>query len=501
MHDTHDTGPAPITVREAVTVISAIAGIVLLALAGALFAGCAVAPPPVVEPPPVPTPVARVVRTTLWADGRAVTAGTVALLSDDGRTVPCAFDGPRVACVLDPATPAPYGAHLSVAVDGYRATTIHFALTGEANQDVADIGLEALPRLSRLRLAGRHGLVDPQGQPVPWQSVTGFQVVELVAHGREGEAARFLASLGPANSARVLLMAANLFNLSPAEGLAALPATLRLAEQTGRYLELVVLADTGSYPDVDYRAVAVQAAAVCQASPACALLEIGNELWPLHGTQAKALGELGYLLALRDAMRAAAPDVPISLGSTHADQDESDRMRDGDYLTIHGARDDGDEGWRWVRHTNEQRALADRVDRWAINDEPRRDDLDCGRQVGIALLARLFSLGDTFHARAGLFAQPFEGAEAAAFACRARGWAAVPTAWRGRYLNAGFVGSPVRGFSGAVRVYSSVSLTDGDQAYTLVLGATPALRIEWADGWSRERVLEAGGAQLWRVWR
>lgn len=481
--------------RSGIIFAACLGGMAALAL---LFAGCAVAPPPVVMPDPVPVPVSRYVRTTVWAGGAALTDGAVALLSDDGRAVTCHFDGPRVTCPLDPATPAPYGAHLSVAVDGYRPTTVHFALTGEPNQDVADIALAAVPKLARVKLQGRRGLVDAAGAPVPWKAVTGFQLIEQVAHGRETDAARFLQSTAPANAARVLLMAVNLFNLSPAEGLAALPATLRLAEQSGRWLEVTVLADTKSYPDVDYRAVAVQAAAICQASPACGLLEIGNELWPLHETQAPALGSLTYLLGIRDAMRAVAPDVAVSLGSTHADQDESDRMRDGDFLTIHGARTDGDGGWRWVRHANEQRALADAVDRWAVNDEPRRDDLDCGRQIGVALLARLFSLGDTFHSKNGLFAMPLEGAEATALACRAKGWAAVPDDWWGQYYNAGFAGSPVKSFAGAVRVYASVN---GGRALVLVLGASGATRIDWADGWNRTLALDEGGAQLWRLER
>lgn len=462
-----------------------------------LLSGCAVTPPPVVTPPP--PAVQRYVRTTIWAGGAALASGSVALLSDDGRTVTCHFDGPRVTCPLDMETPAPYGAHLSVAAEGYRPVTVNFALTGEPNQDIPDVVIEAVPTLVRIRLQGRRGMADAAGRLVSWRSTTGFQIVEQMAHGREADAVRFLQSTKRANASRVLLMAVNLFNLSPSDGLSALPATLRMAEQQGRWLGVTVLADTKFYPDLDYRAMAVQAAAICQASPACPAMEIGNELWSLHSTQASALGSLSYLLSIRDAMKAVAPDVAISLGSTHADQDESDRMRDGDFLTIHGARDDGDEGWRWVRHSNEQRALADAVNRWAINDEPRRDDLDCGRQIGMAMLARMFNLGDTFHSKNGLFALPLEGAEAAAFNCRARGWEAIPDDWWGDYRNAGFAGSPVKSFSGAVRIYSSVN---GGRGLTLVLGATPALRIDWADEWpNRQQLISESGALLFQVSR
>ena len=462
---------------QAFLVTSGIAAIMLtaiLAVCALLLSGCAVAPPPVVTPP-----VAQIDQNAvkdcaaLWRDelGRDIQPTE----SDD-----CASFLSRGLRTLE----------------DYRATI----RAGEEYAAYrARLEAEKVPALSRLRLAGRHGLVNEAGAKVPWTAVTGFRLVEQVAHGRAGEAAAFLDGIGSARGVRVLLMARWLFQLSPDEGLAALAATLDLAQKHGRYLEVTIFADTKSFPlaDADYRRIADQVGAVCAAHVACGLVEIANEVWSLHDTQADALGDLAFLRSLRETVRSHG-DIPVSLGSTHADQDESDRMQDGDYLTIHGARDEGDGGWRWVRHSNEQRALADRVGKYAVNDEPRRDDLDCGRQMGMAMLARLFSLGDTFHFQAGLQAQPPTGAEAAAFACRARGWEAVPDDWWGDYKNAGFVGSPVKSFDGAVRAYASVN---GGVAYVLVLGATPSTRIEWNEGWLRELVINENGAQLWRVRR
>jgi hypothetical protein len=320
-----------------------------------------------------------------------------------------------------------------------------------------------------------------------------------VAHGRPAEAAAFLESLGDTRGVRVLLMARWLFQLSPEDGVAALRATLDLAQRHGRYLEVTVFADTRSFNlrDADYRRIADSVGATCATHPACALVELANEVWSLHGTQAPALEDLAFLRSLRDAVRAHG-DIPVSLGSTHADQDTSDRMQDGDYLTIHGARDDGENGWAWVRRLTEQRALADRVGKFGVNDEPRRDDLHCGRQFGMGVLARLFSLGDTFHYAGGLQAQAPAGPEAQAFGCRARGWAAIPNDWRGEHKESGASGSPVRAFEGAVSVSSSVK--DGS-GYTLVLDGTPATRIVWNDGWSRELIADESGAQLYRVSR
>ncbi len=352
---------------------------------------------------------------------------------------------------------------------------------------------------ARLRLSGRNGLVNEAGAAVPWTAVTGFRLVEQVAHGRAGEAAAFLDSLGETRGVRVLLMARWLFQLSPEDGVAALAATLDLAQRHGRYLEVTIFADTKSFTlrDADYRRIADRVGAICATHPACALVELANEVWSLHDTQASAFADLAFLRSLRDTIRAHG-DIPVSLGSTHADQDTSGRMQGGDYLTIHGRRDDGDSGWRWVRRSAEQATLADRVGRWAVNDEPRRDDLHCGRQFGMAVLARLFSLGDTFHYEGGLQARAPEGIEASAFACRARGWAAVPADWQGDHRDPGASGAPVRSFDGAAGVFSSVNERRG---YTVVLGSTSATRLSWDDRWTHELIADESGARLYRLSR
>ncbi len=469
------TDDRPNTRREKIEafLLTAFVGLcILMFLLGvaSILSGCAVRPAPVVTPDVVRIdPNAVTVCAALWRDelGRDI---------DTAASEDCASFLSRGLRTLE----------------DYRVTI----RSGEEYAAYrARLEAERRPKLERLHLAGRRGLVNDSGAMVPWTAVTGFRLVEQVAHGRVGEAAAFLDGIGQARGVRVLLMARWLFQLSPEEGLAALGQTLDLAAQHGRYLEVTIFADTRSFPGLDYRAYAAQVGTICAEHVACALLEIGNELWPVHETQDDALGELALLRSIRANI---SPAIPVSLGSTHADEDESDRMRDGDYLTIHGSRGDGEGGWRWVRHSNEQRALADAVSRWAVNDEPMRADLDCGRQVGIGLLARIFNIGDTFHYAGGLRGQPPTGAEADAFRCRSLGWAAVPDDWWGQYMNAGFVGSPVKSFDGAVRVYSSVN---GGRAYTLVLGATPSMRIDWNSEWNPRLVLTEGGAQLWQVSR
>jgi hypothetical protein len=391
-----------------------------------------------------------------------------------------------MAILSEPATPSPADRGTSRAAAA--AVLLLFVATSSA-----------LAPLSRVHLEGRRGFVDAAGTPVLGTSVTGFQLVEMVAHGRQREAARFLDAVKPARFVRVLAMLdGGLFTLAPDEGIAALGPTLDLAAEHGTYLEVTIFAGTKAMPGLDMRAIVARVADICLAHAACGALELGNELAPLHGTQDPRLGDVAFLRELRTIIRARG-NLPVSLGSTHADRHESDIFREGDYLTIHGPRDDGDNGWRWVLTVNEQRALADRLGKYAWNDEPGRDDFRCDKQLGMALLARLSRIGDTFHFRNGLFARPPEGAEASGFACRARGWRLVPEDWSGVSADVGSQLGPVKSFAGAVRIHSSIS---GSTAYTLVLGAESTLKIEWHENWpSRTRVLSEGGVQLWQETR
>src|SRR6185369_10882717 len=152
------------------------------------------------------------------------------------------------------------------------------------------------------------------------------------------------------------------------EGLAALPRALALARRCGLHLEVVGLADTRSYT-FDHRAHIQALGAIC-ATAGNAFLEIANE--PVHATQRDEVGNPQFLQELRKLVPSS---VMVALGAAHGDDDESDAFVGADYVTVHGARGDGDNGWRFVRHTNEQRALSERVGKPVVNDEPRRDDL------------------------------------------------------------------------------------------------------------------------------
>ena len=477
----------------------------LVALAGVLClltaAACRPRPLPPLDPPAPPPATIETAVTIRGVGGFALDTASATLTIDDADGVPSVA---LIAHGWRPVFGIPighrgHGAALVVSAPNYTSLERRLTLPLQSGELLPgeEIALTPRPTLERLSMRGRLGLFRPDGQHVVGTSVTGFQFVELVAHGRQAEAAAFLQAVKPAKFVRVLLMAAHLFTLAPAEGVAALPAALDLAAQHGTYLEVTIFADTKSYPGIDYRGIADQVGAICAEKPACAVVELGNELHELHQTQADALGDLSRLRSLRDTIRRHG-EIPVSLGSTHAGQDESDRFEDGDYLTVHGDRsEEGDGAWRPVRHTNEQRALADRLRTYVWNDEPARKHMACDWQLGMGLLARLFRLGDTFHFQNGLFALPPEGLEKQGFDCRARAWTLIPEDWYGQYFNAGFAGSPVKSFSNALRAYSSVN---GSTGYTLVLDARGITTVEW--NWPvRTLVLWENGVQLWRVAR
>ena len=339
-----------------------------------------------------------------------------------------------------------------------------------------------------------------------WRGVTAFRLAELVATGQQEVAGAYLAwaAAEGITVVRVLTMAKHLFELSPADGLRVLDRTLELAATYGVYVEVVLLADSASYFDEQGRRLAsaamiedyVQAVGVILAANSNSLCEGGNE--PRHPTQLDLVGNPEYLQSL---LALIPPEVPCALGAAHGPDDESRAYVGGSYVTVHADRNDGcgteDRCWRSVRHTNEQRALQEEVGKPVVNDEPSRT-LARDQQVALGAFTALFGLGDTFHYAGGLQAEIPVGAEFEAFEARRRGWRLIPDDWWGMYRNAGQTGSPVEGFVGAVRVYSSVR---GDEAYVLGLGVEPEAAIVFdTEAWSVPTLIhEEGEMRLWHV--
>ena len=451
---------------------------------------------------------------TVIADGAPLAGARGALQIDSGDTFEArtASDGRLSFAVEVEPRFIGWGADLTITAEGFRPFRGR-VVTGDGGHELPAVHLERLPPPpppkpptprgrrkaatdGRVRVDGRR-FVSDQGLPFIWRGATGFRAIEKVARGQETDVDGFFRTLAAhgVTVVRVLTMAKNLFPLSPAEGVAALPRTLELARRAKLRLEVVGLADTRSY-SFDRRAH-IQALGTICASAGNAFLEIANE--PVHETQEPQVGDPAYLASLRALVPAS---VPVALGAAHGDDDESRAFVGGDYITVHGARADGDAGWRFVRHTNEQRALSEEVRKPVVNDEPRRDNLAQDKQTALAVLCRIMGLGDTFHFSAGLQAAPPEGPELAALEARRRGWDLIPADFSGAYRNTGFVDSPVAQFDDAtaVRMYSSVS---GNTGYTLALGVAPGGPIcRWSDAWpTRTLICDVGGMRVWRVSR
>ena len=56
------------------------------------------------------------------------------------------------------------------------------------------------------------------------------------------------------------------------------------------------------------------------------------------------------------------------------------------FISMLGASCDGDGGWCFICHTNEQCALSEEIGKPVVNDEPKREDLAEDKQLAMAAL-------------------------------------------------------------------------------------------------------------------
>lgn len=250
-----------------------------------------------------------------------------------------------------------------------------------------------------LRISGTH-FINPDGSRFEWRGISAFRLVEMSARGQDAEVAAYLdwAARHRLTVVRALTMAKHLFELTPADGVRALPAVLEAAAKRRIHVEVVALADTADMP-VDFEAHVKAIGAIAARYPN-AIVEIANE--PGHQTQARVLHDPAYVQRLA---RLIPEGVPTALGSI----EYGDGYGGGDYITWHAPR--GTDHPATLAHGAD---LLHRFKKPVVSDEPigaadvavpgRRDNSPA-RFREAAIRTKRAGMGATFHYEGGLQAK------------------------------------------------------------------------------------------------
>ncbi|MEP6915986.1 MAG: hypothetical protein ABJC89_10075 [Acidobacteriota bacterium] len=348
---------------------------------------------------------------------------------------------------------------------------------------------------SRLQTQGVHFLRD--GQPFDWRGISAFRIVEMEAHGRHAEVARYLdwAAARHVTVIRVFSMARHLFDLSPADGLTALPKVLEQAGARQIHVEIVALVDTRAI-QVDLEAHVKAIGAIAAAHPN-AIVEIANE--PAHPTQRHEIHDPRVLQRLRTLI----PEVvPVAFGSA----EEDGAYSGGSFATMHFPRAGGPSGWRHVLTLAEGAGLSRKWGKPVVNDEPigaadqlipgRRDNAPA-RFRAAGLVTRLAGMGGTFHYEGGLQARIPAGRELECFEAWNSAWDLLdPGVERqGVFSAAGEPGAAVMSYSRehAAGVFERRS---DAAAWVLAVDVAADPSIRWRPGWKEVSVRRLEGVWL-----
>ncbi len=316
--------------------------------------------------------------------------------------------------------------------------------------------------------------------PFEWRGISAFRLVEQVARGREADAIAFLdwARAQKLTVVRVLVMAKHLFELSPDDGVKALPRLLALAAERELVAEVVALADTADIPlDLEQHVKAV--AAIVAAHPN-AVLEIANE--PVHPTQDRRLHDPVFVASLA---KLVPPGVLAALGAG----DGADAFAaGGHYATWHSPRSSDQDGWGHVLETSKGAALVSTLGKPLIGDEPMgaaetatpgRRDNEPGRFAATAILSRLANLGSTFHYEDGLQARLPSGRQLECF----KAWGAALDALSGLPEGGRFIDVGESARLAAIHGARAVFGRQYDQQAWIAAIDPGDLKVQWQAPW------------------
>jgi hypothetical protein len=232
------------------------------------------------------------------------------------------------------------------------------------------------------------------------------------------------------------------------------------------------------------------------------LVELANEA--IHPSQADDLyTKLGGWRPLIPAT------VPVATGISNEDYYFDDVAYPtralGDYITVHSERQDGDNGWRAVRHVRELGDISTKFMKPVVSDEPIGADEapragarlnEPAKFFGLALVPRIAEIaGTTFHYEGGLRYDVPMNTQLNCFLAWRFGATMIPANSPLTYFNANNNGtwptSPVGNFNfseagipnSAVRAYSGV-LGNTNKGYVVVVGKVGDPNVVFANGWT-----------------
>jgi hypothetical protein len=363
----------------------------------------------------------------------------------------------------------------------------------------------------QLRPSGRW-LAYPDGSRFRWRGVTGFMLNERVSSGHEAEAVAFLAWARHTgfNVVRILVMLPKGWftarDFTPEEGLTALPRTLSLARDAEMYVEVTILANTGSLPlKADLGGYVERAGRICAAAGNCALVEVANEVF--RGTQRADVHDPAVLA--RWAARVPT-GIPTALGAPPAEN--ATLVDSAPVITIHLSR--GGDRWGRARLVRDLHDASVRTKRFVIDNEPigaseqeQPGGWDNLPDVFFAqgALSRVFEVGSNFHFEDGLLARvpgPIQQQCAEAFIA---GTQIVDDSYMLTFQDAGWPYSPVRK-AGAAAAY--VGLTQvvpqpsGPSSVLVLVGIEGDPNVEWRPPWRQLGVVAVWPhVQVWSITR
>jgi hypothetical protein len=349
---------------------------------------------------------------------------------------------------------------------------------------------------AHLRIEGTRFLSN--GATFQWRGISAFRLVEIEARGARADVVRYLdwAAARRLTVVRVFTMARHLFDLSPADGLRALPAVLDLAAARGIHVEVVALADTAAIPiDIDGHVTRVGAIAAAHPNT---IVEIANE--PAHPTQRADVRDVAVLKRLAALV---PPGVPVAYGSA----EEDPAFAGGHFATMHFPRSDRASGWGHVLALAQGATLVREWRKPVVSDEPigaaeqsipgRRDNV-AARFRAAALLTRLAGLGGTFHYEGGLQARIPTARERACFDAWNSAWTLLPrdVEARGAFYAAGEPDAAVTSYvrERAAGVFARQSERT---AWVLAIDVRGDPLLKWSAGWKPVLVRRLEG--IWLV--